>query len=373
MQNRAIKYRIYPSAEQKILFAKTFGCCRKIWNLMLADKITYYQQTKKMLQTTPAQYKKAYPYLKEADSLALANVQLHLQTAYKNFFRAPSFGFPKFKSKKNPVKSYTTNSVNGNILLKEGKLKLPKTGWIRIRQHRKIRKDGCLKGASVCLEADGRYYVSLLYFCEEKPVEIRNIRQAVGLDFSMKELYVDSNGKHVGYPHYFRNSEEKLAKAQRKLSHCRKGSNRYKKQQKKVARIHTHIAHQRKDYLHKESRKITNFYDIVCIEDLDLKTMSGEHHFGKSVHDNGWRMITDFLQYKLEREVKKLVRIDRWYPSSRTCSCCGKIKHDLKLEERVYLCNCGNRMDRDENAAINICREGLRISGIILEKSEKAS
>ena len=123
------------------------------------------------------------------------------------------------------------------------------------------------------MEADGRYYVSLLYFCEEKPVEIRNIRQAVGLDFSMKELYVDSNGKHAGYPHYFRNSEEKLAKAQRKLSHCRKGSNRYKKQQKKVARIHTHIAHQRKDYLHKESRKITNFYDIVCIEDLDLKMM----------------------------------------------------------------------------------------------------
>lgn len=223
------------------------------------------------------------------------------------------------------------------------------------------------------MEADGRYYVSLLYFCEEKPVETRNIRQAVGLDFSMKELYVDSNGKHAGYPHYFRNSEEKLAKAQRKLSHCRKGSNRYKKQQKKVARIHTHITHQRKDYLHKESRKITNFYDIVCIEDLDLKTMSGEHHFGKSVHDNGWRMFTDFLQYKLEREGKKLVRIDRWYPSSRTCSCCGKIKHDLKLEDRVYLCSCGNRMDRDENAAANICREGLRISGIILEKSEKAS
>ena len=256
---------------------------------------------------------------------------------------------------------------------KSASSRLIKKEYPEIRQHRKIRKDACLKGASVCLEADGRYYVSLLYFCEEKPVETRNIRQAVGLDFSMKELYVDSNGKHAGYPHYFRNSEEKLAKAQRKLSHCRKGSNRYKKQQKKVARIHTHIAHQRKDYLHKESRKITNFYDIVCIEDLDLKTMSGEHHFGKSVHDNGWRMFTDFLQYKLEREGKKLVRIDRWYPSSRTCSCCGKIKHDLKLEERVYLCSCGNRMDRDENAAANICREGLRISGIILEKSEKAS
>ena len=371
--NVVYRFRIYPNKIQQELFAKTFGCVRFVYNRMLAEKKECYEKTGKNLKVTPAKYKAEFPWLKEVDSLALCNAQLHLQTAYKNFFRDPSFGFPRFKSKKNPVKSYTTNSVNGNILLKDGKLKLPKAGWIRIRQHRKIREDACLKGASVCLEADGRYYVSLLYFCEEKPVETRNIRQAVGLDFSMKELYVDSNGKHVGYPHYFRNSEEKLAKAQRKLSHCRKGSNRYKKQQTKVARIHTHIAHQRKDYLHKESRKITNFYDIVCIEDLDLKTMSGEHHFGKSVHDNGWRMFTDFLQYKLEREGKKLVRIDRWYPSSRTCSCCGKIKHDLKLEERVYLCNCGNRMDRDENAAVNICREGLRISGIILEKSEKAS
>ena len=371
--NVVYRFRIYPNKIQQELFAKTFGCVRFVYNRMLSEKKECYEKTGKNLKVTPAKYKAEFPWLKEVDSLALCNAQLHLQTAYKNFFRDPLFGFPKFKSKKNPVKSYTTNSVNGNILLKEGKLKLPKTGWIRIRQHRKIRKDGCLKGASVCLEADGRYYVSLLYFCEEKTVEIRNIRQAVGLDFSMKELYVDSNGKHAGYPHYFRNSEEKLAKAQRKLSHCRKESNRYKKQQKKVARIHTHIAHQRKDYLHKESRKITNFYDIVYIEDLDLKTMSGEHHFGKSVHDNGWRMFTDFLQYKLEREGKKLVRIDRWYPSSRTCSCCGKIKHDLKLEERVYLCSCGNRMDRDENAAVNICREGLRMSGIILEKSEKAS
>ena len=166
------------------------------------------------------------------DSLALCNAQLHLQTAYKNFSGIHRL-VSKIQVKKNPVKSYTTNSVNGNILLKDGKLKLPKAGWIRIRQHRKIREDACLKGASVCLEADGRYYVSLLYFCEEKPVEIRNIRQAVGLDFSMKELYVDSNGKHAGYPHYFRNSEEKLAKAQRKLSHCRKGSNRYKNNRKK--------------------------------------------------------------------------------------------------------------------------------------------
>ena len=189
----------------------------------------------------------------------------------------------------------------------------------------------------------------------------------------MKELYVDSNGNHAAYPHFFQNAQQKLAKEQRKLSHCEQGSNRYKKQKKKVARIHTHIAHQRKDFLHKESRKITNSYDIVCIEDLNMKEMSREMRFGKSVHDNGWGMFTDFLAYKMERAGKKLVRIDRWYPSSKICSCCGKVKEDLQLSDRIYECACGNRMDRDQNAAINIYREGIRISGMILDTEKKIS
>ena len=149
--------------------------------------------------------------------------------------------------------------------------------------------------------------------------------------------------------------------------------NRYKKQKKKVARIHTHIAHQRKDFLHKESRKIANSYDIVCMEDLNMKEMSQDMCFGKRVHDNGWGMFTDFLAYKMERAGKKLVRIDRWYPSSKTCSCCGNIKEDLQLSDRIYECSCGNRMDRDQNAAINICREGIRISGMILDTEKKIS
>ena len=149
--------------------------------------------------------------------------------------------------------------------------------------------------------------------------------------------------------------------------------NRYKKQKKKVARIHTHIAHQRKDFLHKESRKIANSYDIVCMEDLNMKEMSQDMCFGKRVHDNGWGMFTDFLAYKMERAGKKLVRIDRWYPSSKTCSCCGNIKEDLQLSDRIYECACGNRMDRDQNAAINICREGIRISGMMTDIEKKIS
>ena len=314
-----------------------------------------------------------FPWLREVDSLALCNAQLHLQTAYKNFFRDSSVGFPKFKSKKNPVRSYTTNCVNGNITLQNGKLKLPKAGWICIKQHRSIDDRYTLKGAAVSQEADDKYYVSLLYAAEELEHEIRPVETAIGLDFSMSELYVDSNGTHADYPHFFRKSQEKLAREQRRLSHCEKGSNRYMKQKKKIARLHAHIARQRKDYLHKESRKITNFYDLVCIESLNMKEMSQDSRFGKSVHDNGWGMFTYFLSYKLERAGKKLVRIDKWYPSSKICSCCGKLKKELKLEDRMYSCICGNQINRDENAAINICRAGLRIWGVELDTERKIS
>ena len=196
---------------------------------------------------------------------------------------------------------------------------------------------------------------------------------AAGLGADVKELYVDSNGYHADYPRFFRKAQKKLAREQRRLSHCEKGSSRYKKQQKKVARIHTHIAHQRKDFLHKESRKITNFYDLVCIESLNMKEMSQDSRFGKSVHDNGWGMFTNYLSYKLERAGKKLIRIDPWYPSSKRCSCCGKIKKDLKLDDRIYDCECGNRMNRDENAAVNICREGLRMAGNEMDAERKIS
>lgn len=371
--NVVYRFRIYPNENQRTLFAKTFGCVRFIYNQMLAEKIAHYEKTGKSLNVTPAKYKAEFPWLKEVDSLALCNAQLHLQAAYRNFFRNPAAGFPKFKSKKHPVRSYTTNFVNGNIVLKDGSLKLPKAGWVKIRQHREIKEGLLLKGAAICMEPDGTYYASLLYSCMEQPMVLREPRIAVGLDFSMTELYVSSDGVHGDYPHYFRASQKKLAREQRKLSHCKKGSSRYKKQQKKVARIHTHIAHQRKDFLHKESRKITNSCDIVCMEDLDMKAMSRGLNLGKSVADNGWGMFTNFLSYKLGREGKQLVRIDRWYPSSKTCSCCGKVKEHLGLEERVYCCECGNRMNRDENAAINIRREGLRMIGMAADMERMAS
>ena len=231
--NIVYRFRIYPNKAQKELFARTFGCVRFVYNRMLAEKKEYYEKTGKTLQVTPAKYKPEFPWLKEVDSLALCNAQLHLQTAYKNFFRDASVGFPGFKSKKNPVKSYTTNCVNGNISLQNGKLKLPKAGLVRIKQHRTINESGQLKGATISQEADGRYYVSLLYCCEEPIPKNQTVKTVLGLDFSMKELYVDSNGYHADYPRFFRKAQKKLAREQRRLSHCEKGSSRYKKQQKK--------------------------------------------------------------------------------------------------------------------------------------------
>jgi putative transposase len=189
------------------------------------------------------------------------------------------------------------------------------------------------------------------------PVEPKNV---VGLDFSMKELYVSSDEVFANYPRFYRQALEKLAREQRKLSRRKEGGTNRNKQRVKVARLHEHIANQRSDFLHKQSRQIANAYDVVCIEDLNMKGMSQALNFGKSVADNGWGMFQNMLSYKLSDQGKQLIKIDKFFPSSKTCSCCGRIKDELGLTERVYRCKCGLTLDRDVNAAINIKQEGLR-------------
>jgi putative transposase len=183
----------------------------------------------------------------------------------------------------------------------------------------------------------------------------------IELDFSMKELYIDNNGKQPNYPCYYRQAQEKLAREQRKLSRMTKGGKNRAKQKLKVAKIHEQIANQRLDFLHKHSRQITNVYDLVCIEDLNMKAVKQALNFGKSVSDNGWGMFTNMLSYKLAEQGKRLVKIDKWFPSSKMCSCCGNVKESLELSERTYQCVCGFVLDRDVNAAINIRNEGLRM------------
>lgn len=360
--NKAYKFRIYPNAEQQIILTKTFGCVRFIYNQMLSDKINHYEETKQKLNNTPAQYKSKFPWLKEVDSLALANAQMNLQTAYNSFFRNPKIGFPKFKSKKSNRRSYTTNCVNGNISIDNGFLKLPKVGLVKLKQHRLILSNYKLKSVTISQTPSGKYYASVLFEYENQ-IQKQELHDFLGLDFSMHGLYKDSNGNEPAYPRYYRQAEERLKREQRKLTLMQKGSKNRSKQRIKVANLHEKVANQRKDFLHKQSRQIANAYDCVCIENLDMKAMSQSLNFGKSVADDGWGMFVTFLKYKLEETGKRLVKVNKFFASSQICNVCGyKNTATKNLSIRAWDCpECGAHHDRDINAAINIRNEGMRL------------
>ncbi len=359
--NKAFKFRIYPNTSQQTLIARTFGCVRFIYNRMLSDRIEYYKQTGQSLNNTPAKYKKEFEWLKEADSLALANAQLNLNKAYRSFFRDKKAGFPKFKSRKSNHQSYTTNYVNGNIRMMDGCITLPKLKAVRIKQHREIPDDHKLKSVTISRTPAGKYYASILYEYDSH-IEPVQPEKFLGLDYSMTELIVASDGSKTGYPRYYRQALKKLKREQRKLSGCEKASRNRNKQRLKVAKLHEKVANQRKDFLHKLSGQIANAADVVCIEDLNIRGMSRALNFGKSVSDNGFGIFVSMLDYKLKERGKQLVKIDRWFPSSKMCSECGTVKGSLLLSERTYHCEvCGNTFDRDQNASINIRNEGARM------------
>ena len=374
----AIKYRAYPTSEQAEFFQRTFGCVRKVWNCLLADSNEYYKIYKKHHVNQVSQYKSVYPYLKDVDSLALNSVRNHLINAYTRFFKKKS-GFPNFKSKHKSKRSYTTNNQGNTVELLDTGVKLPKVyrlfGTVKIKQHRKPANNWCIKSATVSMDKSNKYYISVLFEYEDIPVRpaSKQSSSAIGLDYKSNGLYADSNGK-IGTNHrYFRESYKQLARAQRKLSR-RKGlakkerkSNNYLKQKQRVNRIHRRIANQRLDNLHKISSKLAEQYDIVCVEDLNMKSLSNKGFGnGKSTMDNGYGMFLVMLKYKLERKGGYLVKVSKWYPSSQLCSVCGKKHPEMKIvknnhKQEYLICDCGNRMQRDLNAAKNILNEGLRI------------
>jgi len=371
--NKAFKFRVYPNKIQESVIQKTFGCVRFVFNKILSKAKEIYESEHKHKIITPATLKPNFEFLKEVDSLALANAQLQVKKAFANFFEKRT-KFPKFKSKKNSKKSYTTNNVlnkikgtnefRHSIRLESGKLKLPKLGLLNIKFHREIPKGHKIKAVTVSQEPNGAYYVSILteFEAEIQPVEFDG--NIVGLDFSMKELFVSSENQRADYPRFFRKFEDKLAKAQKVLSRRVKGSNNWHKQKQKVSVIHQKIKNCRKNFLHKISTNLIKTYDAISIEDLNMKGMSKALNFGKSVADNGWGMFVSMLQYKAIFSGKTIVKIDKWFPSSKTCSCCGAIKEDLKLSDRIYKCDCGFVIDRDLNASINIKNEGLRLLNV---------
>ncbi|UNL87510.1 transposase [Priestia koreensis] len=366
-QNKAYKFRLYPTDEQAFIIRKTFGCVRFVYNKMLAERKATYELMKenkevlkKVKHPTPAKYKSEFEWLKEVDSLSLANAQLNLDKAYKAFFKGNA-KFPKFKSKRHK-QSYTTNVVNGNIQLLDGHIKLPKLKMVKINQHRAIPSEYTIKSCTLLMTASGKYYISILTEYE-KEIESKKIEHVVGLDFAMDGLFVDSEGKKANYPKFYRQMLSKLASEQRKLSRKKKGSSNWNKQRIRVAKVQEKVSNQRKNFLHHKSKELVTTYDAIIIEDLDMKAMSQALKFGKSVSDNGWGMFTSFLKYKLHEQGKQLVKIDKWYPSSKTCSSCGQTQ-SMPMNIRVYACSCGLHLDRDVNAALTIKKEGIRLLAI---------
>lgn len=361
--NRAIVYRAYPTPEQQVLFSKTFGCVRFVWNHMLTDAQQFLNEAGRFFIPTPAKYKKEFPFLKEVDSLALANAQLDLKKANKRHQESSkNVGSPKLKSKRKSKMSYTTN--NQKMRRKNGETRdtiyvvgnlvhLPKVGDVKVSKYREPEAKWILKSATISCTRSGKYFISLLY-------DVPTKKTSLGLDYSSHDFYVDSNGNVANYPRFYRQSEEKLAKEQRKLSRMRFGSHHYDKQLHKVRVLQEHIANQRKHFCHTVSTAIAKQYDAVFVEDINLRGLAGSLKLGKSTNDNGFGMFRTMLEYKLTSRGKTFAKIDKWYPSSKTCSVCGFIKEDLTLADRVWVCSaCGTAHNRDHNAAINIRNVGL--------------
>ena len=365
-RHKSYKFRLYPNKKQMMMFEKTFGCSRFIWNQMLADKIQHYKETGQNLKNTPAQYKRDYPWLKEVDSLALCNVQLNLQKAYKSFFQS-NFGFPKFKSKRHH-QSYQTYNQKGTIAIENGKVKLPKIGWVKVKAHRKMT--GLIKSATISMTKTGKYFISILCETEIKPYHKTN--SSIGIDLGLEHFAILSTGEKIENPRFLVRSSKKLAREQKILSRrvlVAKQSGKklsesmnYQKQRLKVAKLHEKISNQRRDFLHKLSINLIKNHDRICMEDLASKNLMRNHHLARAIGDASWSEFVRMLEYKADWYEKQVSKISRWFPSSQICSSCGFKSSKKALHIREWACEkCGAHHDRDLNASINILNEGLKL------------
>ena len=363
--NTAIKIRLYPSPEQAELIEKTFGCCRWLWNHMLADVQEFYAATDLQFIPTPAHYKKEAPFLREIDSQPLCTVHQNLRRAFLDFFRNPAaFQYPQFKTKKSGKDSFTVYCrqyrTGPSIRLLGNGLQMPKLGFIKAFVHRKPLHWWDLRMVTVSRTASGKYFASVIFAYQAK--EQKNVVPAqettLGLNHSISSLYVDSEGYR---PEFFswKRSQEKLAEMQRKLSRMQRGSKNYQEQLQKIRLMHEHIANQRRDFIHKESRRIANAWNAVCVRDADLNGLARKLK-GANVMDGGFGMFRDCLRYKLLRQGRTFIAVSRYAPTAKTCHECRFVHEGLGPREKIWTCpHCGAVLSREVNAARNLRDMGL--------------
>lgn len=365
---KAYKYRIYPNKQQTEQIQKTFGCCRFVYNQTLAYRKERYEASKESVNKIACNnhvnqvLKKEYEWLKEVDKFALTNSVYNMDSAYQKFFKKRA-GYPKFKSKKNHKKSYTTNFTNGNISIDGNKIKLPKLKWVKAKIHRGFT--GQIKSATISQEPSGKYFISVLVEIEHIPMPETDGQ--VGIDLGIKDLLIISDGEKINNIRTTKKYEDKLAKEQRKLAHKKKGSFNWNKQRIEVARIHEKISNSRKDHLHKTSHWLIKENQLIVSEDLAVSNMIKNHCLAKAIQDCGWYELTRQIGYKSDWNERTYIKIGRFTKSSQPCNVCGYINTDTKdLSVRRWICpQCGSVHDRDVNAAINILNEGIRLLNVV--------
>jgi len=360
---KAIKVRLYPTSEQQVALSKSFGCARWYWNFSLNACIQYYERTGKSSSLATykgmlPQLKKEHPWLKEdCYSAVLQCVAINLNKAYKNFFEGRA-KFPRFKSK------HHQQSIQypQNVTVTGGKLVVPKIGEIKAVFHREIT--GTIKTVTITKTPSDKYFASILCDTDVKDREVPG-NKILGIDLGLKDFAITHDGEEVvkySNPKHLKRHEKNLRRKQQKLARKTKGSKTRQKAKKLVAKVHERVSNTRQDFLHKLSRKLVDDSQIIVVEKLHIKGMVRNRKLSKSISDVGWGMFVNFLAYKLECKQGELIEIDRFFPSSKKCSCCNYVIDELPLDIREWDCpSCSTHHDRDANAAMNIRKEGMRI------------